>query len=258
MLTPVTLFFATIVKLGIFSFFVRILFFLLGTKLFIFFWQPLFLFVASGSIIFGALGALVQTKIKRFVGYTSINQMGYLFIGISSGTSLGLQTSFVFLYLYLVMTILFLSILLYVNDFHTGKDVLFINQLNLFGSRHRNLSVILAIVLFSMAGIPPLAGFFGKFLLLFSAYQAGNYSLVFLGLSLNVISAFYYLRFVKCMFFEKVQITENFVYSFFLGRTLDAFVFNNFLAYLLFFLLFTPFFLNEFLFFADIVGSSSH
>ena len=214
------------------------------------------MFVSSGSIFFGALGALVQTKIKRFVGYTSINQMGYLLIGVSSGTSLGLQSSFIFLYLYLVMTILLLSILLYVNDFHTGKDVFFMNQLNSFGCRHRNLSIILAIVLFSMAGIPPLAGFFGKFLLLFSAHQVGNYSLVFLGLSLNVVSAFYYLRFVKCMFFEKPSLEEA-VPSLFLGSTFDAIFFNNLLAYLVFFLLFTPFFLNDFLFFADVVGSTS-
>ena len=82
-LTPVTLYFATVVKLSVFVFFVRVLYFLLGSNLFFTLWQPLFLFVSAGSILLGALGGLLQTKIKRFVGYTSINQMGYLLIGVS-------------------------------------------------------------------------------------------------------------------------------------------------------------------------------
>jgi NADH-quinone oxidoreductase subunit N len=255
-LTPVTLFFATVVKLSIFSFFVRVLFFLLGTRLFLTFWQPLILFVAAGSIVFGALGALVQTKLKRFVGYTAINQMGYLFIGLSSGSSLGLQSSFVFLYVYLITTLLLFAILLYVSDSRTGADVLFINQLNTFGQQHRNLSLILAIVLFSMAGIPPLAGFFGKFFLLFSAHQSGNHSLVFLGLVMNVISGFYYLQIVKCLFFEEFVSRES-IYSFFLGDTVYTAFFNNLLIFFTFHLLLVPYFLDNLLLLADVTVSSS-
>jgi NADH-quinone oxidoreductase subunit N len=174
----------------------------LGTKIFIFFWQPFFLFASTGSIVFGACGALVQTKLKRFVGYTAINQMGYLFIGISSGTSLGLQVSFLYLFFYLVMGFGFFSVLLYIKDCRFGKDVVFLNQLRGFSFFHRNVSMLLAVVLLSMAGIPPLAGFFGKFFLFLASFKAGNHSLIVLGLILNVISTFYYLRIVKCMFFE--------------------------------------------------------
>jgi NADH-quinone oxidoreductase subunit N len=242
-LTPITLFFATVVKLGVFTFFVRVLFFLLGSKLFLFFWQPFFLFVATGSIAFGAFGALVQTKIKRFVGYTTVNQMGYLFIGVSSGDLLGLQASFLYLFFYLVMGFSFFSILLYINDFNTGRDVLFINQLTNFGSRHRNLSVGLVLVLFSMAGIPPLAGFFGKFFLFFSAFKAGNQSLIFFGLAMNVVSAFYYLRLVKCIFFESEREPSH---LFFLGRGhLWPKAFYSILGLLFFSLLTAPFFLYD-------------
>jgi NADH-quinone oxidoreductase subunit N len=245
-----------VVKLGVFYFFVRVLFFLLGSKLFLLFWQPIFLFVAAGSIIFGAFGALVQTKIKRFVGYTSINQMGYLLIGVSSGDLFGLQSSFLYLFFYVIMGFSFFSILLYVNDFNTGKDILFINQLGQFGQKHRNLSVILALVLFSMAGIPPLAGFFGKFFLFFSAFKAGNHSLVVLGLVANVISTFYYLRLIKCMFFEELK--SRGVYLFFVGfDEVHSAAFDLILGFFLFILLVSPIYLNRLLLVFEHLASSA-
>jgi NADH-quinone oxidoreductase subunit N len=254
-LTPVTFFFATVVKLSVFMFFARVLFFLLGSKSFLLFWQPFFLFVAAGSIILGALGALLQTKIKRFIGYTSINQMGYLFIGISSGDLLGLQASFLYLFFYMIMVFSFFSILLYVNDINTGREVLFINQLRQFGLQHRNLSCILGLILFSMAGIPPLGGFFGKFFLFFSAFSAGNHSLVFLGLGMNAISAFYYLRIIKCLFFtwdlagtgQETFFSESREpkYSFFLGaEVFSSMIFDAILFFFLISLLIAPFFLS--------------
>lgn len=106
---------------------------MLGAKAFLFFWQPFF-FASAGSIVFGAFGALLQTKLKRFVGYTSINQMGYLLMGISSGTAMGLQASFLYLFFYLVMGFAFFSIVLYITDCVPGKDVLFINQLRGFSA----------------------------------------------------------------------------------------------------------------------------
>lgn len=223
-----------------------------------FFWQPLFLFVATGSIVFGALGALAQTKIKRFIGYTSINQMGYLFIGISSGDLLGLQVSFLYLFFYLIMSFVFFSVLLYINDCNTGKDILFINQLSVFGHKHRNLSVILALVLFSMAGIPPLAGFFGKFFLFFSAFKAGNHSLIFLGLFMNTISAFYYLRIIKCIFFDGVDSEVGPKYRFFIGFSRYwPVAFDLILGSLFCFLILSPFFLNSLLFFFDQLSFSA-
>lgn len=231
----------------------RVLYFLLGSNLFFTVWQPLLLFVAAGSILLGALGALLQTKIKRFVGYTSINQMGYLLIGVSSGDIEGLQASFLYLFFYLIMSFSFFSILLYVHNVKTGKDILFLNQLNYFGHKHRNLAIILALVLFSMAGIPPLAGFFGKFFLFFSAFKAGNHSLILLGLITNVVSAFYYLRLIKCMFFEEEQqLTSNSEYFFFVGSNVTfTWICYCSIAFFLYILLISPFFLNSLLIFFD-------
>jgi NADH-quinone oxidoreductase subunit N len=215
-LTPVTLFIATVVKFSVFAFLVRVLFFLLGAKIFLCFWRPVFFVSAISSIVVGGLGALRQTRIKRFIGYTSINQMGYLLIGISSGDFFGLQASFLFLFFYIVTGFIFFAVLLQINDFASGKEVLFINQLNQFGEEHSYLAFILALSLFSMAGIPPLVGFFGKFFLFFSAYKAGNLSLIIIASVMNVVSAFYYLRLVKCMFFEKAITGEK--YLFFAGE----------------------------------------
>jgi NADH:ubiquinone oxidoreductase subunit 5 (subunit L)/multisubunit Na+/H+ antiporter MnhA subunit len=237
-----------VVKLAVFFFLVRVLFFLLGSNIFLFFWQPFFLFVSAGSILFGGLGALLQIKLKRFVGYTSINQMGYLFLGISSGDFLGLQASFLYLGFYLIMGFTFFSILLYVSNLRTGKDLLFISEFARFGLDHRNLSIILAIVLFSMAGIPPLAGFFGKFFLFFSVFKAGNHSLLFLGLLMNIVSTFYYLRIIKSIFFVET-VCQAKPYTFFVGTNSHYFLTYSFIL-LVFFgvLVLAPFFLNKLLF----------
>jgi NADH:ubiquinone oxidoreductase subunit 2 (subunit N) len=136
--------------------------------------------------------------------------------------------------------------------------------------QHRNLSYILALVLFSMAGIPPLAGFFGKFFLFFSAFTAGNHSLVFLGLGMNVISAFYYLRIIKCLFFSRgltssgespfSTVKTEIKYSFFLGT--DGFypmIFDAILLFFLFLLLAAPFFLSSLLsYFGELAISATY
>jgi NADH-quinone oxidoreductase subunit N len=98
-LTPVTFFFSTVVKLGVFTFFVRTLFFLFGSADFVQFWALSFEVAALSSIVAGALGALRQTKIKRFIGYTTINQAGYLLIGLCSEDLFGLQASFLYLFI---------------------------------------------------------------------------------------------------------------------------------------------------------------
>lgn len=215
--------------------------------------------MAAGSIVFGAFGALGQTKIKRFIGYTSINQMGYLLIGVSCGDLLGLQASFLYMYFYLIMGFSFFSIILYVADFGTSKDILFINQLQGFGSKHKNLAAILALVLFSMAGIPPLAGFFGKSLLFFSAFRKGYHSLIILGLLMNIISSFYYLRIIKCIYFESPKVTKGPTYFFFLGSGCFATTFELVLGFFIVFLTISPFFLNGLLtHFAEIAFFSSH
>jgi NADH:ubiquinone oxidoreductase subunit 2 (subunit N) len=133
-------------------------------------------------------------------------------MGVSSGDVFGLQASFLFLFFYIGVSFVFFSVILHISDFTTGKEILFVNQLNRFGREHRELAFVLALCLFSMAGIPPLVGFFGKAFLFFSAYKAGNFGLVLLASVMNIISAFYYLRLVKCMFFERTQKDGKYLY----------------------------------------------
>jgi NADH-quinone oxidoreductase subunit N len=255
-LTPVTFFFSVIVKLGVFAFFSRVLFFLLGAKAFLFFWQPFFFFASAGSIVFGAFGALLQTKLKRFVGYTSINQMGYLLMGISSGTTMGLQASFLYLFFYLVMGFAFFSILLYITDWKSGKDVLFINQLRGFSASEGWISLAFACVLLSMAGIPPLIGFFGKFFLTLAAFKAGSHSLVVLAVIMNVVSTFYYLRIIKCMFFETPR--AGVPLYFFLGKSILWVSFFEFIiVFLIVSLLFGAIILGGFLFDCGLLSASA-
>lgn len=222
-----------------FCFFIRFLFFLLGSNIFIFFWRPLFFFVSAGSIVVGALGALTQTKIKRFIGYASINQMGYLFLGLSSGSLLGLQSVFLYLFFYLSMVFCFFTIVLHLKDLRTGRELLFLNQLSGFAQAHNSFSLVLALVLFSMAGVPPFVGFFGKFFLFWATFKAGNFGLIALGLIMSVVSAFYYLRIIKAIFFAE---PHEYEYSTYGGwNPLMAFI----LSFFVFILLFGPFFIER-------------
>jgi NADH:ubiquinone oxidoreductase subunit 2 (subunit N) len=173
--------------------------------------------------------------------------MGYLFIGVSSGDSLGLQASLLYLFFYIIMVFAFFLVIMYVQKPTGGEEVLFIFQLRGFSQLHRNLSIFLALTLFSMAGIPPLAGFFGKFFLFFSAYKAGNLGLVCFGLVMNIISAFYYLRIIRYLFFEvsRIEVPE---FLFFLGtEVVYVLLFNVLFLVLLVILVVFPVFLNDLL-----------
>jgi NADH-quinone oxidoreductase subunit N len=173
--------------------------------------------------------------------------MGYLLVGLSSGDFLGLQAAFLFLFFYIVTGFLFFAVLLHINDFTLGKEILFINQLNQFGEDHRELAFILALSLFSMAGIPPLVGFFGKFFLFLSAFKVGNFGVVVLASVMNVISAFYYLRLVKCMFFDEGEARYLFYAG--AGETFHPWLLDGTIAFFLAFLLLAPVFLNTLLVF---------
>jgi NADH-quinone oxidoreductase subunit N len=212
---------------------------------------------AVGSIVYGALGALVQTKVKRLIGYTSINQMGFLLLGVGCGTLDGLAASFFYLFFYIIMSFCFFSVILYIQDIKTKKELLYINQLNFLGANHRFLAIFLALLLFSMAGIPPLAGFFGKFFLFLAVFQTGNFIVSIFVLITNVISVFYYLRLIKCMFFEadKYQHINQSNYFCFL---IEAESFNSYYKLSLwantFILVFTPFLIDQFYGLAQIIS----
>ena len=166
------------------------------------FWQPLVMLSASISMIWGCFAALAEKKTKRFLAYTSINQMGFLLLGLATASFEGYRSTVVYLIIYIVMNIGFLTVFLTARRTSTGATLRYLTDFRELGQQDAMTSWSLAIVLFSMAGIPPLAGFFGKYYLLLHAQEQGFYGLVIVGLVTSLASAYYYLRLIKIMWFE--------------------------------------------------------
>ena len=164
-------------------------------------WQTIIIFLSIASMIFGAVAAIGQTNLKRLVAYSSIGHVGYALAGLSTGTNEGIQSSVIYISIYVIMNLgLFSCMLMMKRD-----DKYFENLDDLSGlsKNHPLLSVSLLIILFSLAGIPPLAGFFAKFYVFKIVIEQSMYSLAIIGLLSTVIAAFYYLRIVKIIYFDK-------------------------------------------------------
>ena len=151
-------------------------------------------FISIASMIFGAVAAIGQRNLKRLIAYSSISHMGYALAGLASGTNQGIQSSVTYISIYLVMTLAFFSCL-----FMLRKNVFYerIEDLSGLSTNHPVLSISLLVVLFSLAGIPPLAGFFAKFYIFMSIIEQSMYFLAIIGLLSTVVAAFYYLRLIK-------------------------------------------------------------
>jgi len=161
-------------------------------------WSPLFLGLAVLSMVWGTLAALSQTNIKRFLAYSTIAQMGYVCLGLATGVREGLQGVLVYVSLYLVMMIGVFGSLLCLRN----KKAETFDSLAGFGSLHPCLAFFLALLMFSLAGIPPFAGFFAKFYIFKAAIAEGFVSIAVLGMVTSVVAAFYYLRIIKIMYFK--------------------------------------------------------
>ena len=190
-----TAFFAIVVKSAIFFFFFKLVTFVLYyasniTNIFL-------VSSALGSLILGCFGALVQKKIKRFVAYTSINQMGFLLLGLSYSTFNGFVATMLHLLIYIFMSFGLFSFLLGVNDHFGDHSLKYISDFKLIGKNQPTAILLLTVIFFSMAGIPPLGGFFGKYFILLAGIQTNNFGLVIIALMVNLISSFYYLRLIR-------------------------------------------------------------
>jgi NADH-quinone oxidoreductase subunit N len=152
-------------------------------------------------VIWGCFGALVEKKTKRFLAYASINQIGFLLIGLASGSLEGYRSTLVYLLIYAVMNVGFLTIFLSARK-NGGNSLLYLTNFRGLGQDHWLLSFSMAMILLSMAGIPPLAGFFGKYYLLLHAQEQGLYGLVIAALMTSLVSTYYYLRIIKIFWFE--------------------------------------------------------
>nr|QIA59886.1 NADH dehydrogenase subunit 2 [Asterella wallichiana] len=161
-------------------------------------WQQLFFFCSIASMILGALAAMAQNKVKRLLAYSSIGHVGYLLIGFSCGTIEGIQSLLIGIFIYVLMTVNAFAIVLALRQ----NRFKYIADLGALAKTHPILAITLSITMFSYAGIPPLAGFCSKFYLFFAALGCGAYLLALIGVVTSVISCFYYIRFVKIMYFD--------------------------------------------------------
>ena len=164
-------------------------------------WQIIIVFLSIGSMILGAFAAIGQSNIKRLIAYSSIGHMGYALAGLSTGTNEGIQSSIIYISIYIIMNLAFFSCIFMLRR----KENYFekIEDLSGLSSNHPILSFSLLIVLFSLAGIPPLAGFFAKFYIFVAVIDQSMYFLAIVGLLSSVIAAFYYLRIIKVIYFDK-------------------------------------------------------
>ena len=197
--TPVTLFFSVVPKIAALTVFIRFLYYPFLNM--IDQWQPIIIFLSIASMIFGAIAAIGQKNLKRLIAYSSIGHIGYAIAGLSVGTNEGIQSSIVYISIYIVMNLGFFSCLLMMKR----NDIYFetIDDLSGLSKNHPVLSLCFLIILFSLAGIPPLAGFFAKFYIFKSVIEQSMYFLAIVGLLSTVIAAFYYLRIIKVIYFDE-------------------------------------------------------
>jgi len=161
------------------------------------FFQPLLVFVSLGSMLIGTLGALKQVRIKRFIAYTSINQVGFILLGVASINLIGLVASVMYLMLYSVMSLAFFSILLNTKHFVTQKSLVYLSDLQSLALYNLEVSKHFVITIMSMAGLPPLAGFIGKLFLYFAAMEARLDTIILFSMFISIVSTYYYLNLVK-------------------------------------------------------------
>jgi len=165
-------------------------------------WQSIIIFISVASMILGAVAAIGQKNIKRLMAYSSIGHIGYALAGVATGTSSGYMSSIVYITIYVVMNIgAFACIFLMKKN---GKYTEEINELSGISKKHPLIAISFLIILFSLAGIPPLGGFFAKLYVFMSVIESEMYVLAVIGLLTTVISAFYYLRIIKIIYFDRL------------------------------------------------------
>jgi NADH-quinone oxidoreductase subunit N len=201
--TPVTAFFAIVPKLAAIALIIRVLdgpFGALEEQ-----WQQVVWAISLLSMIVGAFAALVQNNIKRLLAYSSIGNMGYALIGVAAGSSQGVAAVLLYMAIYMVTTAGLFAFVLFMRRYETPVEK--ISDLAGLSKSHPAIAYAVAILLFSVSGIPPMAGFFGKLVIFQAAVAQGLYVLAVLGILTSVVAAYYYLLLVKIMFFDETHET---------------------------------------------------
>lgn len=199
--TSVTAFFAIVPKIAALGLIARVIAVPLGETLDA--WQQIMIFLSVASMTVGAFAALVQDNLKRLLAYSSIGNMGYALIGLTTGTHLSFGAALIYMTIYMIMTAGTFAIILSLQ-----RDGTFLEKVSDLAGLSKTqpiIAYIMAVMMFSMAGIPPLAGFFGKWVVFQAAVDAGLFWLAVYGIVTSVVAAYYYLRIVKVMFFEESE-----------------------------------------------------
>ncbi|MEE4235508.1 MAG: NADH-quinone oxidoreductase subunit NuoN [Anderseniella sp.] len=197
--TPVTAFFAAAPKVAAMAVFVRAMHDGFGGA--VAEWQQIIVFISIASMVLGAFAAIGQDNIKRLLAYSSIGHMGYALVGLAAGTQSGVRGVAIYMAIYMVMTLGAFACVIYMR--RRGTAVERISDLAGLARNDPMMAFVLAMLMFSLAGIPPLAGFFGKYFVFLAAIEANMYTLAVIGVLASVVSAFYYLRIVKVMYFDE-------------------------------------------------------
>jgi NADH-quinone oxidoreductase subunit N len=199
--TPVTAFMSTAPKVAAIALLLRALevpFGHLGGQ-----WQQLIVLISIASMLLGALAAIGQTSIKRLMAYSSIGHMGYALVGLAVNTPAGIQGVLIYMVTYIFMSAGVFACIIAMN--RRGIALEKISDLSGLARTDPMLAGAFAIFMFSMAGVPPFSGFFGKLYVFYAAVQAGYWTLAVIGVLTSVIGAYYYLRVVKVMYFDEAQ-----------------------------------------------------
>ena len=199
--TPVTAFFAAAPKAAAFALLVRLLVGGLGgisPQ-----WQQIIIFLAIASMLLGSIAAIGQTSLKRLLAYSSIANMGFVLVGLAAASPEGIEGVLIYLAIYLVMTLGAFAVVLAMR--RDGGPVESIDDLSGLAQTHPGMAITMALMMFSLAGIPPLAGFWAKYYVLLAAVKAQLWPLAVIGVIASVIGAFYYLRIVKVMYFDDAK-----------------------------------------------------
>jgi NADH-quinone oxidoreductase subunit N len=199
--TPVTAFFASAPKVAAIAIFMRVTTTAFPTILLQ--WQQILVFVAIASMALGSFAAIGQRNFKRLMAYSSIGHMGFALVGLAAGTQEGVQGVLIYIAIYVAMTLGTFAVILSMQ--RSGRMVEDISDLAGLSRTRPGMAFLLAMLLFSLAGIPPLAGFFAKFYVFLAAINSGLYVLAVIGVLTSVVGAYYYLAIVKIMYFDEPQ-----------------------------------------------------
>ncbi|BBB08325.1 NADH-quinone oxidoreductase subunit NuoN [Sphingopyxis sp. EG6] len=203
--TPVTTFFASAPKVAAIALMTRVVIDAMGPAVGA--WQQIIIFLALASIILGAVGAIGQKNIKRLLAYSSINNVGFMLIGLAAGTQQGVEGVLTYLLVYVVTTLGAFLVVLQLRDAE-GNQIESIPALAGLSQRRPGLAAAMAVFMFSLAGIPPLFGFWPKYLVFEAAVNANLVPLAVAGIVASVIGAFYYIAIIKMMYFDDKSDTE--------------------------------------------------